>query len=339
MRQMQKLFGKTWRMDNPIVKFGLAPYQPNEEINLTVDNFATAGGLLRGLFSYLYTATTLTLKPLVPDTITSLTQKFGVRWGPYKLQISTSGVRSSGIASVTVNKQPLPPAAFTAASVSLTFATMPPASKESMAAISSEISNAHTDVAIEIAFKTRGKTKQKTSGMAEPKMHDEDTAVRHEVVVDPPTAGMTGWFHAADLKGSVGSNISSWTNRVSGGPAAEHPGSGSCANVGAAAPPVVSKAGALFERPGYLCSMLPAAGPKSFVAAFTAASGKSETWGCLLCGRGVAGGDAAGFDGVAVGGPGPQVDLDWTGSGDNTHRGYAVGARPTVAIATFGNYL
>lgn len=61
-----------------------------------VDNFATAGGLLRGLFNYLYTATSLQLTPLVPDTITQLRQKFAVRWGPFALQLSTSGVRSSG---------------------------------------------------------------------------------------------------------------------------------------------------------------------------------------------------------------------------------------------------
>ena len=103
--QMQKLFGATWRMDNPIVNFGLAPYQPDEEINLTVDNFASAGGLLRGLFGYIYDAVSLTLKPLIPDTITALSQNFGVRWGPYSLRLSTAGVRSSGIASVSLNGQ------------------------------------------------------------------------------------------------------------------------------------------------------------------------------------------------------------------------------------------
>ena len=46
MRQMQKLFGSTWRMDNPLVNFGLAPYQPGEDINLTVDNFASPGAPL-----------------------------------------------------------------------------------------------------------------------------------------------------------------------------------------------------------------------------------------------------------------------------------------------------
>ncbi len=44
---------------------------------------------------------------------------------------------------------------------------------------------------------------------------------------------------------------------------------------------------------------------------------------------------AQGFDGIAVGGAGPQVNLDWTGSGDDTHAGYAVGTRPTVVVATF----
>ena len=43
VRQMRTLFGATWRMDNPIVDFGKSPYQPDEDINLTVDNFASAG--------------------------------------------------------------------------------------------------------------------------------------------------------------------------------------------------------------------------------------------------------------------------------------------------------
>ena len=52
------------------------------------------------------------------------------------------------------------------------------------------------------------------------------------------------------------------------------------------------------------------------------------------------GAQASGFDGIAVGsdpggGAGHQVNLDWTGSGDDTHHGYDIATRPTVALATF----
>ena len=210
MRQMQKLFGSTWRMDNPLVNFGLAPYQPGEDINLTVDNFATAGGLLRGLFAYIYTATALTLRPLVPDSITQLTQKFGVRWGPYTLRISTAGVCSSGVASVSVNDQPLPAASIAGKSITLDFAAMPKATPASLAALKSEISNARTTVTIDIKFKTQAVGQD-----------DTPAADRRAPLAAPPpaeAAGLTGWWHGADLTGAAGANISSWPNRVSGGP-------------------------------------------------------------------------------------------------------------------------
>ena len=38
--------------------------------------------------------------PHLSDSITSLTQSFGIRWGAYRFLISCSGIRSSGIASV-----------------------------------------------------------------------------------------------------------------------------------------------------------------------------------------------------------------------------------------------
>lgn len=106
VKTMQSKFGDTWRMDNPLVNFGQSPYEPGEPINLTVDNFASAGALLRGLFEYLYTSVDLTLVPHVPDNITAYKQNFPVRWGPYSLFISTEGTCSSGIGSITVNGSP-----------------------------------------------------------------------------------------------------------------------------------------------------------------------------------------------------------------------------------------
>jgi hypothetical protein len=38
----------------------------------------------------------------MPDNVTALTQRFPIRWGAFRMFISTAGVRSSGIAAVTV---------------------------------------------------------------------------------------------------------------------------------------------------------------------------------------------------------------------------------------------
>jgi hypothetical protein len=156
VRQMMKLFGTTWRMDNPIVNFGLAPYQPDEDINLTIDNFASAGGLLRGLFEYLYSSTNMTLIPHIPDNATSYTQNFGVRWGPYRIFLSTAGVRSSGIASFTINGATSAGHTLTTTSLMLDFASLPVASAASVSAVNSSISTASTRLDLVISFKTAG---------------------------------------------------------------------------------------------------------------------------------------------------------------------------------------
>ena len=92
---MQSLFGATWRMDNPLVNFGLEVYQPKEEINLTVDNFATAGGLLRGLFEYIYTSTVLKIVPHIPAGISEFTQNFPVR-APQSMQQIWTAIQNDG---------------------------------------------------------------------------------------------------------------------------------------------------------------------------------------------------------------------------------------------------
>ena len=81
---------------------------------------------MRGLFEYLYSAEELTLVPHLPDNITALTQNFGVRWGAYRLLLSTSGARSSGVASVTVGGAALaPPHTFNASCVVLSVLRFP----------------------------------------------------------------------------------------------------------------------------------------------------------------------------------------------------------------------
>ena len=55
MRQLMK-FANSFRMDNPLVEMGDAPYQPKEPINLCYDTLGPASALRRGLFEYLYRA-------------------------------------------------------------------------------------------------------------------------------------------------------------------------------------------------------------------------------------------------------------------------------------------
>ena len=72
-------FADVWRMDNPLSNFGKSVYQPDEDINLTVDAFGAAAGFIRGLFEYLYFADTLIILPHLPNSIIRLKQKFGIR--------------------------------------------------------------------------------------------------------------------------------------------------------------------------------------------------------------------------------------------------------------------
>ena len=153
-------------------------------------------------------------------------------------------------------------------------------------------------------------------------------------------AALAGWWHASDLTGAAASNISQWPNRVPGAPAAEHPGSGvGCTDTvggryGLPSVAATAKKGALFAEPGaYLCAALPERGEKTYVAAFTAAAA-SSSWGCLLCGK------SGGWDGLAVGsavGGGVKVEMDWSGSNDDTHTGFDVRNRTTVAVASFNS--
>jgi hypothetical protein len=55
-------------------------YQPSEPINLTVDAFGAPAAFIRGLFEYLYLASSLVLIPHLPANVTSLQQKFGIRF-------------------------------------------------------------------------------------------------------------------------------------------------------------------------------------------------------------------------------------------------------------------
>jgi hypothetical protein len=102
-RSMKKImtFARQFRMDNPLVDFGNAVYQPREPINLTYDAFGAPSGLIRGLFEYLYSADGLRLVPHIPDGITRLEQRFPIRFGTKRLYLAVAG--NGPIKSVRVN--------------------------------------------------------------------------------------------------------------------------------------------------------------------------------------------------------------------------------------------
>jgi hypothetical protein len=102
-RSMKQImtFARQFRMDNPLVDFGNAVYQPGEPINLTYDAFGAPAGLIRGLFEYLYSAEGLRLAPHIPDGITRLEQRFPIRFGSKRLYLAVAG--HGPITSVRVN--------------------------------------------------------------------------------------------------------------------------------------------------------------------------------------------------------------------------------------------
>jgi hypothetical protein len=102
-RSMEQImtFARRFRMDNPLVDFGHAVYQPSEPINLTYDAFGAPAGLIRGLFEYLYSAKGLRLVPHIPDGITRLEQHFPIRFGTKRLYLAIAG--GGPIKSVRVN--------------------------------------------------------------------------------------------------------------------------------------------------------------------------------------------------------------------------------------------
>lgn len=120
MNQMMK-FARAFRMDNPLVEFGNAVYQPKEPINITIDAYAAPAGMMRALFEYLYRADALVLVPHIPPSITRLEQKQPVRFGTKRLYLSTSG--AGAIRAVTVNGAPWK--LFDAATVTLPHAALP----------------------------------------------------------------------------------------------------------------------------------------------------------------------------------------------------------------------
>jgi hypothetical protein len=84
-------FARAFRMDNPLVDFGGAVYQPGEAINLCYDNFGPPAAMVRGLFEYLYDAEGVTLVLHIPPEIDWIEQRFPVRLGKKRLWIAAYG--------------------------------------------------------------------------------------------------------------------------------------------------------------------------------------------------------------------------------------------------------
>jgi len=99
-------FARDFRLDNPLVDFGGAPYQPGQPTNCVYDSWGAPTAMLRGLFEYLYASDKLTLIPHIPPGIERLEQRFPVRFGSKRLYLSTVGV--GGVTSVWVNGRRLP---------------------------------------------------------------------------------------------------------------------------------------------------------------------------------------------------------------------------------------
>lgn len=92
-RAMERIldFARRFRMDNNLTDFGAQVYQPNQPINCVYDSWGAPLAMLRGLFGYRYTSEGLWLHPSIPAGITSLEQRFPVRFGTKRLFIRAVG--------------------------------------------------------------------------------------------------------------------------------------------------------------------------------------------------------------------------------------------------------
>lgn len=114
-------FARQFRLDNPLVDFGNAVYQPKEAINLCYDSFGPMAAIVRGLFEYLYTADALTIVPHIPTGITKIEQRFPIRFGTKRVFLSAEG--QGPVSFVSVNGKPW--AEFDGASVRLSYSNLP----------------------------------------------------------------------------------------------------------------------------------------------------------------------------------------------------------------------
>jgi hypothetical protein len=109
-------YAALFKLDNPIAYFGCGPgmYSVNAfgktapDYILDIDIFAIPGAMIRGLFEYAYTASTLTLSPHLPEDVQLLQQNFPVRWGSFQLFLRVTRGNGATIGAVTLNGAPCP---------------------------------------------------------------------------------------------------------------------------------------------------------------------------------------------------------------------------------------
>ncbi|HTQ11097.1 MAG TPA: hypothetical protein VMI31_13605, partial [Fimbriimonadaceae bacterium] len=96
---------RAYRADNNLTDRGAKLYQPNQPYNVVYDCWGAPGGMLRGLFEYVYSADGLRLYPHLPVRISRLAQKFPVLFGKTRLYLSAAG--AGPIREVLVNGRPV----------------------------------------------------------------------------------------------------------------------------------------------------------------------------------------------------------------------------------------
>eukprot|EP00041_Stephanoeca_diplocostata_P016402 m.322710 g.322710 ORF g.322710 m.322710 type:complete len:705 (+) comp20357_c0_seq8:1156-3270(+) len=322
-QQMYNLYVSTWRMDAPLKDFGLSVWA-DLDINLTIDAFGTAAGLVRGLFAYLYTATSLTLIPRVPDNITAMQQKFGIRWGPYSIRISTTGIASTGIVNVSLNGQPLTSAhSFNSTTIVLDYDGMPTPSPAAVASMQSNIATASDSVTVEIIF--GGQQHQRKP-------------VRSRFNSQEPTmpADAVLWFRADDLNStySDGSNVTLWKNAAMGSAAAVFPCPHNTvfATPGLSPPVFQAGGGVVFDgQTSFLCNDQPVVlAPEKTVVAVIEDKGSRAAFSSVFVDdtdRGLAVSPSGCAEGIPVVPGVPCSDtaarvlsIDWSGSDDGGSR-------------------
>ena len=100
-------YARLFKLDNPIAHQGCGPGMYSQMNSrggtagpiLDVDVFGIPAAFLHGLLGYEYKSTNLTLHPRLPPGVSTLVQKFPVRWGTgqlfFTLQQSSNGGSSS----------------------------------------------------------------------------------------------------------------------------------------------------------------------------------------------------------------------------------------------------
>lgn len=259
MENMVNKFAADWRMDAPLPNFGTAVWFAEDPINLTIDAFGVAAAFLRGLFESVYTASALFIVPHLPANITSLELKFPIRWGAYRLYVSTSGLPTSGIASATLNGTAIvaPLGTVNATTIALHYLDMPLASPAAAASVTSDISTAADSLGLHITFR-QAAPKNKAPTTTTPK-----TAA--------PAAKPALWLDATSLSATLrpGDNVTVWPNMATAASPLSN-ATGDCAGVGGSTPVFTGTAVHFDGTSSRLCGSLALAPTKTVFAVFKA---------------------------------------------------------------------